>query len=443
MNLLAQVVDLVKQGKGRDHIKDALGISLWKARELMAQAKVVIAGGIDAGDPLSHHNLIQRLKTPKSVTELACELGVDSATVEEAIDSLEEAGYPVSRCEDLIELGRSEEQVKLELKLARLKREKSQWAKKFADLVNAFNEQEESLGEKLGFLKVMETADPRPFVVADSGRPSQSTAFLVASDWHLEETVHRASVNGLNEFNLDIAERRIERLFQNGLKLVDMCRSKSEIETLVLAVLGDLITGYIHEELIEENALSPTQASLKAFELLCSGLDLLVEHGNFRRILVPCCYGNHGRTTEKPRVSTGYQNSYEWMLYQFLARKYAGHPVVQVKVAESYFNLLEVYGRTIRFHHGDGIRYKGGVGGITVPLNKAIAQWNKGKPAYLDVMGHWHTRQSTGNCVVNGSIIGYNAYAIQIKADFEHPCQSFFLLHPERGKTVEAPVYVE
>jgi hypothetical protein len=58
-------------------------------------------------------------------------------------------------------------------------------------------------------------------------------------------------------------------------------------------------------------------------------------------------------------------------------------------------------------------------------------------------LGHWHQRLSTRDFVINGSIIGYNAYALSIKASFERPQQSFFLMHPKRGKTVECPIFVD
>ena len=60
----------------------------------------------------------------------------------------------------------------------------------------------------------------------------------------------------------------------------------------------------------------------------------------------------------------------------------------------------------------------------------------------LDIMGHWHVRDSAKDHIINGSVIGFNAYAIEIKASFEPPCQSFFMIHPEWGKTVEIPIFL-
>ena len=42
----------------------------------------------------------------------------------------------------------------------------------------------------------------------------------------------------------------------------------------------------------------------------------------------------------------------------------------------------------------------------------------------------------------NGSLIGYNAYALSIKASFEPPTQTYFLLDKKRGRTMTAPIYL-
>jgi len=276
-------------------------------------------------------------------------------------------------------------------------------------------------------------------IMPDSGNGSEATAFAVASDWHSEESVLPESVNGLNEFTLAIAEQRIERFFKAVLRLTEIERNGTKIENLVLVLGGDLMTGYIHEELQESNGLSPTQAVIWLRDRVLSGLALLKSKGGFKRIVIPCCYGNHGRTTKKPRHSTGAANSYEWLLYQILAKQ---APEYEWHIAESYHTFLEVYGRTIRIHHGDAINYQGGIGGLTIPLEKAIAAWNKAKVADLDIFGHYHQQQQNPKWISNGSLIGYNAFAVSIKAPFEPPQQTFFLWDSKRGRTATWPIFV-
>lgn len=272
---------------------------------------------------------------------------------------------------------------------------------------------------------------------------SQSTAVAVASDWHLGEVVEPDTVNSLNSFNLEIAKKRVLKFFQSIIVSTNIERQATEIDTLVLALLGDFIGGYIHPELVENADASPTETIIEVRNLIVSGIEFLKREGGFKKIVIPTAMGNHGRTTDKRRISTAYKNSYEWLLYKILEADYLNDSIVQFKVENGYHNWLKLYDKyDLRFHHGDNIYYNGGVGGITISTNKAIAQWNKIKPAYLDIFGHYHGLFDGGNFILNGSVIGFNAFALSIKASYEEPKQAFFLIDKDRGKTAVRPLFV-
>ena len=117
-------------------------------------------------------------------------------------------------------------------------------------------------------------------------------------------------------------------------------------------------------------------------------------------------------------------------------------PWAEWQIADGYHNYVEVYGKVIRTHHGDNIAYQGGVGGITISVEKAIASWNKARVADLDIFGHHHTQQQNPKWVANGSLIGFGAYSLAIKAPFEPPQQTFFLWDSKRGRTITAPIHL-
>jgi hypothetical protein len=268
-------------------------------------------------------------------------------------------------------------------------------------------------------------------------KSSESTAFVLASDWHAEENVRPETINGRNSFNLAIAKRRIQRFYENVVYLIELQRKGTRIDNLVLCLLGDMMNGYIHEEYEENNELSPVETILWLYTEISAGLQYLADNGKLDRIVIPCCVGNHGRTTKKPRVGTMCKNSYEWMMYHCLAQRF---PQFEWQIADGYHTYVEVYGRNVRCHHGDAIKYQGGIGGITVPVIKAIAGWDKNIHADLDLFGHWHQMVAHRKFICNGSLIGYNAYALQIKADYEPPSQTFFLMEKDHGRTITAPI---
>lgn len=285
----------------------------------------------------------------------------------------------------------------------------------------------------------------RPRRVPRGGKVSRgtATAILCCNDWHVEGCIKRESVDGANEFNLQIAAARIERTWQKALYLLEFARHISNIRDLVLWLGGDLINGTIHEELEESNFLGPAEAVMFVQDHVASGIDLLLKDAKVDHVTVVTNYGNHGRTTRRRRISTGYRHSWEWLAFQNLARHYAQTPRVSFKVEEGYHNWLGVQGHDVRFHHGDAVRFGGGVGGVTIPLRKKIAQWNKRKPAHYDILGHFHQFIDAWDFVVCGCLCGYDAYAVEIGAEFQPPTQTFAVMDRQYGKVLTVPIFCQ
>ena len=279
--------------------------------------------------------------------------------------------------------------------------------------------------------------DPSPV-----GSVGEACPVIMLSDWHFEERVDGDTINGLNEYNLEIAAVRWNKCIQNSLKLVQKERHTSEINDIVIWLGGDFITGYIHEELEESNYLSPTQATRFAKSKIISALNFYKDYGKFDKITVVCNYGNHGRTNKKPRVSTGYKNSYEWMMYQDIADYFSSDSKFSFVIPNGLFAYIKLYDYNLRFWHGDTVSYGGGIGGLTVPLIKAITRYDQTIKADYNFMGHYHQLfQATKNRIVNGSGIGFNAYAQRIGASNERSLQGFVIIDKVHGMTIKTPIF--
>ncbi len=267
---------------------------------------------------------------------------------------------------------------------------------------------------------------------------------IALSDWHFEETVDPETINGLNNYNLEIAEARWFTCIQNAMRLVAMDRKHSTIDEAVVWLGGDFITGYIHEEMQQVNSLSPVMAIRFAKKHIIAALEFMLKHGRFTRITVVCNYGNHGRTDKKKIISVGYRNSYEWAMYCDIADYFAqkGEERIDMRIPRGFLEYAVILGYTWRFMHGDYIRYQGGIGGLTIPLVKALHRYDTQRYADYTILGHFHTRiMATARCYVNGSGIGYNAYAQSIGAPPEAPVQSYILVDQARGVTIMAPIF--
>ena len=269
-----------------------------------------------------------------------------------------------------------------------------------------------------------------------------SSAVLLLSDWHVEESIDPKTVNGLNEFNMHIAEKRICRTFEKALMLIEHVRSAAgksaefaKIDELVVWLGGDLITGYIHPDLETSNNASPTEAVKFLIQLIVPRLRDLRLQTKIKNMKIVTSDGNHGRTTVKKRIATASANSYEWLMYHVCAmmmdrKSDAG---IQWKIEKSYHNWLTIQGHECRFHHGDHMKYQGGVGGITIPVLKAMKAWNATRNAAFDFFGHFHQHIVNNRFVANSSLIGFGPYSIAIKAEYEVPSQTLVILNRKHG----------
>ena len=313
------------------------------------------------------------------------------------------------------------------------------WKRKYKQVLT---EAETAQAKVETLLALQDIPDLKKFKRLAKSGDGDVAVIIPASDWHAEEQINSEAVNGCNSFDLAEAERRIKMFYSKPLELIEWQNQFAKVSQIWHPLLGDLMTGYIHPELQETNALSPTQASIFLRDMIREGIDLWLRETKLP-IFIPAVVGNHGRTTEKKRIKTGTQNSFEWLLYKTLADNYRNHSRVHWYVASGAQNIQQIKGHTVRFHHGDGLRYNGGIGGISIPINKAVAQWNKVTPADLDVFGHWHQfLWHYPRWVCCPSLIGYTEFSLEIKAEYQRPAQAFIVLDKKQGVTMALPIYV-
>ena len=306
-------------------------------------------------------------------------------------------------------------------------------------------EQIKTLEKRLDIIRGMgedpvETFEIKPALASGT---AEGTVALVASDWHVEEKVDPATVSYLNTFSLDLAKTRAERFFASGLRLTKLLQQDIKVKTMILALLGDFISNELHDAASAEvNALQPMLAVKFAKDLIASGIEHLLEYSDLE-LLIPCHSGNHARTTRKTRFAAENGHSLEYLMFLMLADYFRSEKRVKFMIGDGYHSYVAIYDQVVRFHHGHAINYQGGIGGIFIPAFKAISQWDKARRADLDVFGHFHQMKDGGKFICNGSLIGYNAFGLSIKADYERPQQTLFLMDKNRGRTCTWPILLE
>lgn len=281
------------------------------------------------------------------------------------------------------------------------------------------------------------------FVKIDKATSEKGDRYAVAlfSDAHVEETVTPETVLNLNEYNVAIAEQRIKAYFANLVT----CLKRDDVDTLYFASLGDTISGFIHEHLMQENGMTPPQAVLFAQSLIVSGLRHICDSLPYLKVVFIGIAGNHSRLTKKLQNSNGFKMSYEWIMYQNIKQicDTLGMGITFI-IPEAELALIETPdGKRYIFCHGFQVQSKGTgtVAGIYPALGRLAMKWQKIFKQDKIFLGHYHTCVSIPTATVNGSIIGYNAFALTNGMGYEEPAQQYEVYDSEIGQLLSRKIY--
>lgn len=279
---------------------------------------------------------------------------------------------------------------------------------------------------------------------AKKTKPEGDGAFLIVlGDWHAEEEVDPATISQPNEYNLEIFATRAERAFAKGVRMLHaLTRELSQVDEVVVVFLGDLLTGYLHPENQVSNQVGPAEVIGVLRDQMAAGLDYVVREAGVSTVRVAASYGNHGRMTQEKRYGTAWKTSLEYLLYSDMAKRDAARGIPW-QIARGYHNVIEVKGHRIRCHHGDAIKYQGGIGGFTVTANRNIWRWNRKDAVEFDLFGHLHQFHRDAKWMSIGSLIGYNAYAEAKGFEWEPPSQGFAVVDRKRGVALAERLFVD
>jgi hypothetical protein len=292
-------------------------------------------------------------------------------------------------------------------------------------------------------LDMSELAPPKWLKATKTGT-NRATLAVMLSDTHFDEVVNPDELDGLNAYNREIAQMRLQKWATNVVKMARHYLAGVEYDGIVLLLGGDIFSGDIHEELAETNEASTLSSLLYWSEQIAAAIDLLAEE--FGNVHVAAVVGNHGRTSRKPRAKLRAQTNYDWLLAKMLERYFKRDERVSFNVPESADVLVTIYGHGQLMTHGDQVNGGGGIGGIYPPIMRLRARKQQrhmqiGSSFATLWLGHWHQYLSTPSLIVNGSLKGYDEYAMVSNFAYEQPQQALALITPERGITIQAPIF--
>ena len=269
---------------------------------------------------------------------------------------------------------------------------------------------------------------------------------LFCSDLHWGEVVDPNQIGGVNAYDVATANDRMRRMIEVTIELLHKHIAFPKYPGIVFALGGDMVTGDIHEELTATNEAEIMPVVLDLWSALVWAIETLA--GTFGRVFVPCVGGNHGRSTHKIRAKGRNFTSFDWLLYQFLAKRFEGDKRVTFYIPDGSDAYYSVLGHRYLLTHGDQFRGGDGMIGALGPIIRGDHK-KRSRNAQIDqeydtmLLGHWHQLIQLQRLIVNGSLKGYDEYAYQNNFSYEPPRQALWITHAEQGITFSMPVNVD
>ena len=278
------------------------------------------------------------------------------------------------------------------------------------------------------------------------GTVTVEEAGLMLGDFHLGEEVTREGTYGFGEYDFPIFVRRLKFL-ENKIKdiVTDQLRGY-KFTKLHIFGMGDMVSGMIHDELVENAESIIFQVLNGAFVTAQFILNL---QQLFPKVEIDGVLGNHGRLHQKKRYKRHYEN-WDYVFYQYVGMFLAINPQIKWRWAKSPFLTKKIYDWEFLVLHGDNIQSWMGIPwyGIERAMWKLgdLIQSKEHRINYR-LLGHFHNSgemdRVTGEMLINGSMIGGNEFSLGKMFTFGRPTQVFFGVNKRIGITWRFPLRLD
>ena len=294
-------------------------------------------------------------------------------------------------------------------------------------------------------------------VTAKKKATHPQTMVCPLSDTHVGDRVLVEEMNGLNEYNIEIFGRRLYGWTSQIIDLVELRRNFVQVPHLVVPMLGDMISGDIHEELARTNIDNCMNQMIRGAYMISQALMRLAEH--FEDVYVPCVVGNHGRMTV--RVPGKDRNmDWDYMLYQWVAAYCKNQKNITFNLPKSPFTVFEAAGHNVLIMHGDSVPGGGASASMIGVAHKmrTVLQFKETAaveqlPADLVesrfeavMMGHFHRVDEldigTGQIFICGTMKGGDEYATNKLHLITEPKQIATYWHETYGYIGKEVIYL-
>ena len=270
------------------------------------------------------------------------------------------------------------------------------------------------------------------------GAGNKQVPILFLSDIHYAEVVSKEETGGLNEYNINIANRRLDTTIARTIDIAKHHSTNTEYEGIVVVLGGDALSGCIHEELTTTNEITMPEAVVKLAEKLSSILLELADE--FGKVFVPAVVGNHARLSHKPQAKNRTFNNYEWLMFHLLKSKLSYDNRISIVIPNQTDIHFKVFSHRYLLTHGDSLGTSGGNGiiGCIGPIMRGYqklltSESQVGNNFDTLLLGHYHTQLWLPGVIVNGTTKGADEYSrLFMRVPYAPPTQALWFNNQHR-----------
>ena len=275
----------------------------------------------------------------------------------------------------------------------------------------------------------------------------QESAILVLSDSHADQQILSGRVQGLEEYNFNVACKRGERIVDvTTSHLLENMKNYS-FKTLYVFGVGDYVSGEIHGAKEHSQWKNSIKNSMATGELFAQMLAELAQ--KFSKIVFISVSGNHGRFSQK-KDYRGAQENWDYLVGMHVKTRLQSlieNGSLDVVIPDAWSTVVNIEGWNFVLGHGDDIKSFSGLPfyGIERKTRRlmSVNAVNGIVPHYF-VMGHFHQKTSLahtmGEIFINGAWNATDEFALESLGAYTEPSQLLMGVHPKYGVSWRMPI---
>ena len=267
------------------------------------------------------------------------------------------------------------------------KRDLEQMKIQYRDERNAWNKQNYAaarFNQQMDYLtEQLQTIGRKEFLVFDYVDTESTNDMIVClSDTHFGQTFDSA----FGKYDSSIAKERLEEYLDKIIEVQQI----HNVESVYVAILGDIISGSIHQSIQVSNRENIIEQIKLSAEYIANFCMTLAEH--FKHIYVYGVSGNHSRLQQNKELDIKDERLDDlilWIVKQMLS--HINVITVNTKNIDTTITEMTVRGKDYTLVHGDYDSWNANdISKLSLMLNKfpyAILNGHKHTPAYKEING--------------------------------------------------------